>query len=289
MRRTAEQLRPDDPAQAAWNVRCQPTVVEDRDGLRQMMPNAIAISHAPTPPGIKPPHSGAESNQLLQGGSQVSARPYQVEMLKLPNIRWGSMTFTSWQFGVFVASCSGPITCRRFGISRCAAGACEPVLLRISASLNCCRCWRRGSRHLSLPGPRASGTARRGCRSASSSTSLLLAFFKYKFLFIDPAFSAVDFAPIDFLLRLPLPIGISFFVFHNISLLVDLTRQKAAAPKLAGRFPLHHLLSAARLRPDHARRECSCRRSSRNARRCRLRRGSQMDHRGLLLQALCRQ
>jgi alginate O-acetyltransferase complex protein AlgI len=28
----------------------------------------------------------------------------------------------------------------------------------------------------------------------------------------------------DFLLRLPLPIGISFFVFHNISLLVDLTR-----------------------------------------------------------------
>jgi alginate O-acetyltransferase complex protein AlgI len=37
----------------------------------------------------------------------------------------------------------------------------------------------------------------------------------------------VDFAPLDFLLKLPLPIGISFFVFHNISLLVDLTRQRA--------------------------------------------------------------
>jgi alginate O-acetyltransferase complex protein AlgI len=55
----------------------------------------------------------------------------------------------------------------------------------------------------------------------------LLAFFKYKFLFFDP--SSADLtgvAPLDFLLRLPLPIGISFFVFHNISLLVDLTRKK---------------------------------------------------------------
>src|ERR1700685_723453 len=49
---------------------------------------------------------------------------------------------------------------------------------------------------------------------------LLLAFFKYKFLFIGPPpLGAVGLAPIDFLLRLPLPIGISFFVFHNISLL----------------------------------------------------------------------
>jgi alginate O-acetyltransferase complex protein AlgI len=61
----------------------------------------------------------------------------------------------------------------------------------------------------------------------------LLAFFKYKFLFIDPATPALaGTAPIDWLLKLPLPIGISFFVFHNISLLVDLTRQKAAAPDL---------------------------------------------------------
>jgi len=36
VRRTAEQLKPDDPAQAAWNMRCQPTVVEDRDGLRRV-------------------------------------------------------------------------------------------------------------------------------------------------------------------------------------------------------------------------------------------------------------
>jgi alginate O-acetyltransferase complex protein AlgI len=65
----------------------------------------------------------------------------------------------------------------------------------------------------------------------------LLAFFKYKLLFIDPASpSLVDFAPLDFLLKLPLPIGISFFVFHNISLLVDLTRQKAPPPTLASVF-----------------------------------------------------
>jgi alginate O-acetyltransferase complex protein AlgI len=53
----------------------------------------------------------------------------------------------------------------------------------------------------------------------------LLAFFKYKFLFFDAASPALsDVAAINFLMRLPLPIGISFFVFHNISLLVDLTK-----------------------------------------------------------------
>jgi len=36
VRRTAEQLRPDEPAEAAWSVRCRPTVVEDRDGLRRV-------------------------------------------------------------------------------------------------------------------------------------------------------------------------------------------------------------------------------------------------------------
>ena len=65
----------------------------------------------------------------------------------------------------------------------------------------------------------------------------LLAFFKYKFLFVDPASASLaGVAPIDFLLRLPLPIGISFFVFHNISLLVDLTGQKSAAPDLKSVF-----------------------------------------------------
>jgi alginate O-acetyltransferase complex protein AlgI len=56
---------------------------------------------------------------------------------------------------------------------------------------------------------------------------VLLAFFKYKFMFFDPASPAfAGTGPVDFLLRLPLPIGISFFVFHNISLLVDLTKQE---------------------------------------------------------------
>jgi alginate O-acetyltransferase complex protein AlgI len=53
----------------------------------------------------------------------------------------------------------------------------------------------------------------------------LLAFFKYKFLFVDPASISSGISLADFLLRLPLPIGISFFVFHNISLLVDLTKK----------------------------------------------------------------
>lgn len=61
----------------------------------------------------------------------------------------------------------------------------------------------------------------------------LLAFFKYKFLFIDATAPTLsDIAAIDFLLRLPLPIGISFFVFHNISLLVDLTKRGGPAPTL---------------------------------------------------------
>jgi alginate O-acetyltransferase complex protein AlgI len=58
----------------------------------------------------------------------------------------------------------------------------------------------------------------------------LLVFFKYKLLFVQPALADLTgIAPLDFLLRLPLPIGISFFVFHNISLLVDLTREKRPA------------------------------------------------------------
>jgi alginate O-acetyltransferase complex protein AlgI len=60
---------------------------------------------------------------------------------------------------------------------------------------------------------------------------VLLAFFKYKFLFIDlvtPSFS--DIGAVDFVLRLPLPIGISFFVFHNISLLVDASKRGESPP-----------------------------------------------------------
>jgi alginate O-acetyltransferase complex protein AlgI len=57
----------------------------------------------------------------------------------------------------------------------------------------------------------------------------LLAFFKYKFLFTDfSSLSSSDVGVVDFLLKLPLPIGISFFVFHNISLLIDLTKSKTS-------------------------------------------------------------
>ena len=34
--RTAEELKADEAAQTAWNERCRPTVVEDRDGLRRV-------------------------------------------------------------------------------------------------------------------------------------------------------------------------------------------------------------------------------------------------------------
>ena len=63
----------------------------------------------------------------------------------------------------------------------------------------------------------------------------LLAFFKYKFLFIETT-NLAGVGWVNFLLSLPLPIGISFFVFHNISLLVDLTRQKVVRPDLTSVF-----------------------------------------------------
>lgn len=65
----------------------------------------------------------------------------------------------------------------------------------------------------------------------------LLVFFKYKFLFLDSAATPTGVSAADFLLRLPLPIGISFFVFHNISLLVDLTKGDARhRPDLTSAF-----------------------------------------------------
>ncbi len=61
----------------------------------------------------------------------------------------------------------------------------------------------------------------------------LLAFFKYKFLFIASAMPSLSGAGIiDFLLKLPLPVGISFFTLHNISLLVDLANGRSATPPL---------------------------------------------------------
>jgi alginate O-acetyltransferase complex protein AlgI len=65
----------------------------------------------------------------------------------------------------------------------------------------------------------------------------LLIFFKYKFLFIDPATPSLSGnGAVDFLLRLPLPVGISFFVFHNISLLIDLSKRGKTPPTLADTF-----------------------------------------------------
>jgi len=58
----------------------------------------------------------------------------------------------------------------------------------------------------------------------------LLAFFKYKFLFLDPAhFTPPGHSDVGtWLILAPLPIGISFYTFHGISLLVDAFRKSAA-------------------------------------------------------------
>lgn len=70
------------------------------------------------------------------------------------------------------------------------------------------------------------GGAIRGNRTLATlgvvSNLLILCFFKYKFLIApNPANLHSGSDVLDLLMRLPLPIGISFFVFHNISLIVD--------------------------------------------------------------------
>jgi alginate O-acetyltransferase complex protein AlgI len=148
------------------------------------------------------------------------------------------MTFTSWQFGVFVAIV--------FGAYYLPALKAFQVQLLVLASLFFYG-YGQPELLLALLAVAVFGTYvflvlalrdRRVWLPVGIAFNLvLLAFFKYKLLFIDPAaHSLVDFAPLDFLLKLPLPIGISFFVFHNISLLVDLTRQKAATPTLTSVF-----------------------------------------------------
>src|SRR5260370_13333907 len=147
------------------------------------------------------------------------------------------MTFTSWQFGIFVAIVFGayylpPFRTLQIQLLVIASlffyGYGQPELLPLLAvavfgtylflilALRNRRIW--------LPLGIAFNLA-------------LLAFFKYKFLFIEPSLNGLTgVAPIDLVLKLPLPIGISFFVFHNISLLVDLTRQKTSPPNLTNVF-----------------------------------------------------
>jgi alginate O-acetyltransferase complex protein AlgI len=146
------------------------------------------------------------------------------------------MTFTSWQFGVFVAVVFGVYylpALRNFQVQLLVLasvffygyGQPELLPLLLVAVLGT---WlflalALHNRAIWLPGGIAFNLA-------------LLAFFKYKFLFVDSASALTGVTPVDFLLKLPLPIGISFFVFHNISLLVDLTRDNKNAPRLADIF-----------------------------------------------------
>ena len=147
------------------------------------------------------------------------------------------MIFTSWQFAIFVAVVfaayySPPI--RRFQIqllvfsSLFFYGYGQPELLPLLAAAVCGTfvflVLALRNRTIWLP-------------AGVVFNLLLLAFFKYKFLFIGSASQDLTgISPIDFLLKLPLPVGISFFVFHNISLLVDLTRGKANRPSLTDVF-----------------------------------------------------
>ena len=147
------------------------------------------------------------------------------------------MTFTSWQFGAFVAIVFGvyylpPLKSLQVQLLVLASllfyGCGQPELLPLLAvavlGTYLFLILALRNRALWLPIGIAFNLA-------------LLAFFKYKFLFIGPASSgAAGLAPIDFLLQLPLPIGISFFVFHNISLLVDLTGKRNEPPDLKSVF-----------------------------------------------------
>src|SRR5216684_8871002 len=134
------------------------------------------------------------------------------------------MTFTSWQFGIFVAAVFGayyfpPFKTLQIQLLVIASlffyGYGQPELLPMLAvavlGTYLLLILAIKDRTIWLPVGIAFNLG-------------LLAFFKYKFLFFDPAAPLTGASLVDFLLRLPLPIGISFFVFHNISLLVDLTK-----------------------------------------------------------------
>ncbi len=143
----------------------------------------------------------------------------------------GDMTFTSPQFGVFVAVVFGAYylpPLRHFQVQLLVLasvffygfGQPELLPLLVVAVLGtyACLVLAFDNRAVWMPTGIVFNLA-------------LLAFFKYKFLFVGTASAHLTgVAAVDFLLRLPLPIGISFFVFHNISLLADLTREKRPPP-----------------------------------------------------------
>jgi alginate O-acetyltransferase complex protein AlgI len=146
------------------------------------------------------------------------------------------MTLTSWPFVAFVAVTFAlyylPVL-RQWQVqflvlaSLCFYGALQPQLLGLPvAAVLGTYCFLRVAIERRTLGLAAGIAFNLG----------LLALFKYRFLFIDPAtppsqaLSYQDPGAIDWLLRLPLPIGISFFVLHNISLLIDLGKPGRAAP-----------------------------------------------------------
>jgi len=147
------------------------------------------------------------------------------------------MTFTSWQFGLFAAIVFGayyfpPLRSFQVQVLVTASvffyGYGQPELLPVLALAV------GGTYVLLLLALR---NRRRWLWIGIAFNLLLLAFFKYKFLLLDPQTPVMTgSAPIDFLLKLPLPIGISFFVFHNISLLVDLTRDNRQPASLTEVF-----------------------------------------------------
>src|ERR1700724_695390 len=122
------------------------------------------------------------------------------------------MTFTSWQFGAFVAIVFGfyylpPLRTLQLRLLVVASlvfyGYGQPQLLPLLAvavfGTYLFLILALRNRPIWLPVGIAFNLA-------------LLAFFKYKFLVIDPSSSGLSgVAPLDCLLRLPLPIGISFF------------------------------------------------------------------------------
>src|SRR5882724_172113 len=125
------------------------------------------------------------------------------------------MTFTSWQFGIFVVTVFGayylpPLRTLQVQLLVIASlffyGYGQPELLPLLAvavfGTYLFLILALRNRSIWLPLGIAFNLA-------------LLAFFKYKFLFVEPASPGLaGLGPIGFLLKLPLPIGISFFVFH---------------------------------------------------------------------------